>query len=276
MQSGASVVDRLMLYKDIYETNRNKALKKLPVYSYFPKINSYSKTGSSPDLYSPRARIQTEPLHSFKPSLDSNSLKIAERLGPFGSRTVHSKSISHENYSFRPEINKTASVSSRKSSSSRWNHLYSLNLERRERLELLRRKFAENDIDFECTFHPKTCKPVQSLSLSNTVQRLHDWNRKKQAKLEAAKNSNNDKDYEECTFKPSLYSSNIINSTIDFYPDQAPKKKSYTEIHKQKYTPDKIEWNSEKVAPLFISDINSNEYDEAIKELHDLLHISLK
>jgi hypothetical protein len=270
------VVDRLMLYKKIYHDRRAKAIKSVPEFSHSPQINSYSTNISRTDLYSARSPLPQENSFSFKPQLNSNSLKMAAKLGSFGNRTlVHSKSISTENYSFHPEINKTSSISTLRSSSPRWNQLYNLNLERRERLELLRKAFAENDRDFECTFHPKTTNPSQSLSISGTVQRLNDWEHKRQSKINSIRNSSNDKEYDECTFKPSLYSKNT-SSVIDFSADNRKNKKSYAEIHKLKYIPDKIEWQSEKVLPLFISDINSNEYDDAIKELHDLLHISLK
>ena len=143
-------------------------------------------------------------------------------------------------------------------------------------MELLRKAFAENEKDFECTFHPKTKNPSQSLSISGTVQRLHDWDNFRKSKINSLRNLNSEKDYDECTFKPSLYSYTKQSFFNDMPSLINKNSKSYSQIHKQKYTPDKIEWQSEKVAPLFISDINSNEYDEAIRELHDLLHIGLK
>ena len=278
LQTEKPVVERLMLYKKIYNDRRAKAIKSVPDFSFSPQINSYSNNVSRTDLCTPRSPQSIENPYSFKPELNQNSLKIAEKLGPFGNRTSASnKSINSDTYSFKPEINKNYSMSSIRSTSPRWKQLYALNLERRERLENLRKAFAENDKDFECTFHPKTCRTQNSLSSTSTVQRLNDWEQKRQSKIANLRNSSSDKDYEECTFKPSLYGSIMVNSTIsDFYNDINKKKNTYAEIHKNKYTPDKIEWKSEKVAPLFISDINSNEYDEAIKELHDLLHIGLK
>ena len=278
MQIDKPVVERLLLYKKVYSERRIHAAKNAPDYSYAPQINPCSRSTSRTDLCTPRSPQPAPNPYSFKPELNQNSLKIAEKLGPFGNRTAsHTKSVSSESHSFRPEINKTTSINSGRSSSPRWKQLYKLNLERRERLELLRQAFAENDVDFECTFKPKTCRPPVSLSNSCTVQRLSDWEQKRQAKISSIRNSKSDKDLEECTFKPALYSGLMSDSMItDLNSVVGRKKKNYAEIHRNKYTPEMIEWNHDKIAPLFISDINSNEYDEAIKELHDLLHIGLK
>lgn len=283
MQSDKPVVDRLMLYSKIYHEKKKRAQEAPPDCSFTPKINSYSNRVSRSDLYSPKITPIAECQYSFKPELNQNSLKIAEKLGPFGCRASSrssscSKSVSNESYSFHPQINKNYSISSIRSGSPRWKQLYDMNLDRRERLEMLRKAFADNERDFECTFHPKTCRAPNGLSTSGTVQRLNDCETRRQASINAKKDSMTDKDLDECTFRPFLYGNIAGQTTLtDFYSElDRKKKKSYAEIHRGKFTPDKIEWRSDKVAPLFISDINSNEYDEAIKELHDLLHIGLK
>ncbi|OMJ76234.1 hypothetical protein SteCoe_24456 [Stentor coeruleus] len=283
IQTEKPVMDRLMLYSKIYHEKKKRAQETPPECSFTPKINSYSNSVSRSDLYSPKINPVAECQYSFKPELNQNSLKIAEKLGPFGCRTSsrsssYSKSVGNESYLFRPQINKNYSISSFRSGSPRWKQLYDMNLDRRERLEMLRKAFADNERDFECTFHPKTCRPLNSLSTSGTVERLNSWESKRQASINAKKDSISDKDLDECTFKPFLYGSISGQTTLtDFYSElDRKKKKTYSEIHKGKFTPDKIEWKNDKVAPLFISDINSNEYDDAIKELHDLLHIGLK
>ena len=120
MQSEKPVVERLMLYKKIYNDKRTQAMKSSPDYSFSPQINSYTQNTSRSDLYSPKAKTIVTSSYSFKPTLNANSLKIAEKLGTFGNRTLsHNKSSSVERYSFKPEINKTASISSLKSSSPR-------------------------------------------------------------------------------------------------------------------------------------------------------------
>lgn len=273
------VVDRLLLYSKIYGEKRKVAQERGLDLDFTPKINSYSTNVSRTDLTSPKNYSKPELTYSFQPEINNRSSQIASKLGTFGNRnTSKSRSSSIEQHSFKPKINKTTSESSMGTGEERWKYLYDLNLQRRERLALLRKNFAENDKDFECTFHPKTCKPLSSLSVSGSVQRLTDWELRRQAKLNQARELSVEKDSDECTFKPSLYKNLAGQNTLtDFYLElENKKKKNYVEIHKHKFTPDKIEWRSDKVAPLFISDINSNEYDEAIKELHDLLHVGLK
>lgn len=278
LQSERPVVERLLLYNNIYNERKKKAIKQVPGHSHVPQINSYSINVSRTDLSSPRSPQPLSNPYSFKPELNKNSLKIAEKLGPFGNRSsLHSKSASNESFSFKPEINKNSSMASRRSSSPRWKKLYGLNIERRERLELLRQALAENDVDYECTFQPKTLRKNGGLTNTDTVQRLNDWEKRRQSKIDGMRNSSSDKNLDECTFKPMLYG-NVVGESMmsDFYEELKKKKKNYVDIHRNKFVPDAIEWRCDKVAPLFISDINSNEYDEAIKELHDLLHVGLK
>lgn len=279
LKSDKPVVDRLLLYSKIYDEKRKVAQEKTLDLNFTPQINSYSTNVSRSDLASPKSVQKPELNYSFQPSINTKSSQIASKLGSFGARnTSKSRSYLKEDYSFKPQINKTSSEISLKPGEDRWKYLYDLNLQRRERLALLRKNFQDNEKDFECTFHPKTCKPLTSLSVSSSVRRLNDWEIKRLAKISKVRESSIDKDDEECTFKPSLYKNLTGQTTLtDFYLElEKKKKKNYVEIHRHKFTPDKIEWRSDKVAPLFISDINSNEYDEAIKELHDLLHVGLK
>jgi hypothetical protein len=282
IKSDKPVVERLLVQGHIYDARKKASLANSAEFSFAPKINSYSTNVSRSDLHSPKVLNKTESninSFTFQPELDKNSLKIAEKLGTFGNRnTSRHRSRSIEEFSFKPQINKTTSESSMVSGEERWKQLYDLNLQRRERLALLRKNFEETEKDFECTFHPKTCKPGSSLAGSNAAQRLLDWETRRVNKLNQVRENSVDKDMDECTFKPYLYGNLAGQTTFtDFYADvDKKKKKNYVDIHRAKFTPDAIEWKSDKVAPLFISDINSNEYDEAIKELHDLLHVGLK
>jgi hypothetical protein len=287
MKSDKPVVERLLVQGYIYEARKKANLASSAEFSFMPKINSYSTNVSRSDLYSPKAPAKAQVSFNFQPELDKNSLKIASRLGEFGNRNTsrnRNRSMSIEEFSFKPKINKTSSEASINATTGnvsgngdRWQQLYDLNLQRRERLALLRKNFEETEKDFECTFHPKTCKPLVKGS-ADPAQRLNDWETRRLLKLNQARETSVDKDSDECTFRPFLYGNLACQTTFtDFYVDSdKKKKKNYVEIHKAKFTPDKIEWKSDKVAPLFISDINSNEYDEAIKELHDLLHVGLK
>lgn len=281
LKNDKPVVERLLLYKKIYKNKQKLAEEGSYKCSFSPKINSYSNLARSGPC-SPKTSTKLELEFSFKPEINKNSLKIVKKNRKISPKSASKSPLSQkhcgEKHTFHPKINQDPSPKCIRSASPRWKQLYNLHINRRERLEILRQAFADNDKDFECTFKPKTSGAGCKIEKSSTIERLHDWENKRQDKIASKKEFFNHKDLDGCTFKPFLYGNLHDQTTMnDFYYELEEKKKiSYLEIHRGKFTPDKVDWKNSKVAPLYYGDINSNEYDEAIKELHDILHIGLK
>lgn len=164
------IVDRLTLYQKIYTDKKKQASKEAEIeYSFQPVINK-NFASSRPSLSRARSVATFREEFPFSPTLDENSIKIASKLGPFGSRNTQHIRIEVEEFTFKPSINR--SESKERSESPRWRSLYDLNVQRREKIELLRKDFETSRKDLECTFQPKTSKPSTAVDPSNTIQRL--------------------------------------------------------------------------------------------------------
>ncbi|CAG9332356.1 unnamed protein product [Blepharisma stoltei] len=279
------IVDRLALYQKIYKDKKELIGKELKSeFSFQPQINR-DFISERPALTSVRSEATFKEEFPFRPTLDENSMKIASRLGPFGNRSTKHSRIEAEPFPFKPSINKSTNIDPRaRSTSPRWKGLYDLNFEKREKIEILRNEFQESQRDLECTFHPKTTSPVTSTDPSKTIQRLYNWERLKTSRIEEIKEKKANEDLENCTFKPSLQakpnydeSDEFARRSVQEFLDKLTKKKpekqfSYMQNYqmkqdyKQKKIPDDLS------IPLIDGDINSMQYDEAIQELHDLLH----
>ncbi|OMJ65521.1 hypothetical protein SteCoe_38066 [Stentor coeruleus] len=282
LKNDKPVVERLLLYKKIYKNNQKRAEEGAYKCSFSPKINSYSSLGYRSGPCSPKTPTKLEFEFSFKPEINKNSLKIVSKNRKFSSRSALKCSLnnknSNEKHIFHPKINKNVSPERIHSASPRWKQLYNLHIDRRERLEILRKAFADNEKDFECTFKPKTSRAGGNIEKPSTIERLYDWEIKRQREIASKREFLNDKNLDGCTFRPFLYGNLHEQTTMnDFYYELEGKKKiNYVEIHKEKFTPNKVDWKNLNVAPIYYGDINSNEYDDAVKELHDILHLGLK
>lgn len=281
-----SVQDRLLLFQTIYASHREKKRQQTsPEETFSPQINAnYPLAKPSSVFISKKAQSTYQEEYSFKPALNKNSLRIASQLSP---KRPESSTVREEEYPFHPEINETSrklDINSKRSLSPRWHSLYNMNLDHRERMELKRKEKLLKDSDVECTFRPTITAGTLNGN-PNTVQRLYQWEDRKLVKRKKMQEEKEKKQFEECTFSPNpLYKSKadteMRKKAEDFLGSLMisriqPLPATYLEIYSNRKVPSPGSSVASLARPFFDSDITSNAYGEAIKELHDLLHVDV-
>ena len=200
-----AVSERLIQFQRLYQENLTHLKEQLDhQLSFHPQINHREVRAEPTGRKSP---LPQPP--SFQPKLSKRSLQIAARLGKPRERLLASKSrevLPEEPPSFRPVINKRSELLDYRSHGSRgqrWETLYETKREPREQPP------QEDKLDEECTFRPKILSTGAPSQPQQVVQRLLDWSHAKDVKVQQAKESNGDKDLTECTFMPTVLSTQL-------------------------------------------------------------------
>ena len=193
------VFSRLLLYQQKYKNNYSN-------YESNTQSSEPVKPNKTPSRYlMPQEPKQKPQEFSFKPELNKNSVKIAERLESPSERLLKKPQIkeSQSQYLFRPSVNKSSE--SRKDV---WNQIYQDSMNRlKERSEKLLELKEKQQQDPECTFVPKrvTKDPLErSRSPQVQVRSFEEWNLKKLSKIQEKRNLKSEDGIEECTFSPRV------------------------------------------------------------------------
>lgn len=128
---------------------------------------------------------------------------------------------------FAPKVNPTSSEIDKRSKIikedgkpiERWELLYDLNEKKKSELEELKKLYEESDSNKnECTFKPQlvteenkiSVTPAQhkKKSVAGVQERAMIWQKRKEDKLRALKETTENKEMESCTFAPRLISKN--------------------------------------------------------------------
>jgi len=174
---------------------------------FFPRNNSRNKIKS-------KEKLLEETSYSFKPILNPNSLKIAQKLGSTTERLTttnrQSRKLITPDKGLRETKTPTRSPSNT-TSIRHGLHLYeNAKLYQQKREEKVAKKRQEEELKIkEFTFKPSTSqspnKTTQRKLNTNSFYNLQEqWKVNKQKKFERIKDMMDFEKYEECTFRPNI------------------------------------------------------------------------
>lgn len=225
-----AVSERLHQFQRLYQDNLHRLKEQLDQQlSFRPQINR----GREPNTESTGRKSPLPEQPTFQPKLSKRSLQIAARLGKPRERLVACKSkevLPDESPSFRPVINKRSELLDYRSHGSRghrWETLYEARREQKEQ------PVQEDKLEDECTFRPKILTSGVPSQPQEVVQRLLDWSETKKLKAQQAKNSCADKDLVECTFMPSVLSTQLYEPTTAETPASTKGVDKFLERQRQ-------------------------------------------
>ncbi|CAG9315132.1 unnamed protein product [Blepharisma stoltei] len=154
----------------------------------------------------------------FVPSISEKSKILASRHGKTQERllnhTIKTITIRPNNASpcqFKPKLNPNSVKMDKaihKSKHERWETLYKLDSQKKEKWEKIRKNaqdIADAIEEKECTFAPSiSCSSIKTPKTKKTWDRLHNWQKFKDQKLEKIREEKKDKELLGCTFTPKI------------------------------------------------------------------------
>lgn len=166
----------------------------------------------------PRSMTPTPENYPFHPKVYEKSTKIMNKIPSsekkLADKKQNNRSTTPDNFSFKPAINKKSEKIAHRSrfsgygqkKSTIWQSLYELDEHRRQKKEQLKREYedAQATLISECTFKPKTTNTKKAEDPRKVIARLYAWGKMREDKLKIARDIESEKDYEECTFNPTV------------------------------------------------------------------------
>lgn len=207
-------IERLMQYQKIYKDHKWMLTKgqtdERP--TFHPGIDPVSEeimaSKGKLDVTRPKLTEKSEQKMQefpFKPHLNAESLKMAAEKGPALARLLSPPSIHSSSppnlHPFRPTINKSSAKAGKQQP--RWQSLYQLNIERRERQAKARLSAQAQEVQ-QCSFKPVLSPTEGGKSGKAVVSRLLEWGKDRISKLKRLQVEHEESELEECTFAPMV------------------------------------------------------------------------
>lgn len=260
-------IERLMQYQKIYKDHKWMLTKgqadERPTFN--PSIDPVSEeimaSKGKLDVNRPKLTEKSEQKSQefpFKPHLNAESLKMAAQKGPSMSRLLSPTSVHPSSppnlHPFRPSINRSSDKGGRLQAP-RWQSLYQLNIERREK-QARARLSAEAQEMQRCSFKPALSPTEGAKTGKEVVNRLLEWGKDRISKLKRLQVKHEDSELEECTFAPMvLYIQKLSDAewpcdppeqSSQYWPttlgSHVPSVKSFTPSHQsfKSFTPRQV------------------------------------
>lgn len=226
-------IERLMQYQKIYKDHKWMLTKgqtdERPTFN--PAIDPVSEeimaSKGKLDVTRPKSTEKSEQKAQdfpFKPQLNRESMKLAAQKGSSFSRLLtppaaHSSVPSH---TFHPSINRSSDKGG-KPQPPRWQSLYQMNIEKREKQARARLNAEAREVQM-CSFKPALSPTEGAKSGKEVVDRLLEWGKDRISRLKRMQLEHEGSDLEECTFAPMVFPNQKLSASE--WPNDPPDQSS--------------------------------------------------